>query len=59
MPLVIPGGYTSKVQPLDVCLNKPFKSFARKHWSDHIMAQAEQVTSTRKLNPPRKEDVAN
>ncbi len=26
VPVVIPGGCTSKVQPLDVSLNKPFKS---------------------------------
>ena len=26
VPLVIPGGCTSKIQPLDVSLNKPFKS---------------------------------
>ena len=25
--VVIPGGCTSKIQPLDVCLNKPFKSY--------------------------------
>ena len=59
VPLVIPGGCTSKIQPLDVCLNKPFKSFARKHWSEYVMAQAEQVTTTKKLNPPQKQDVAN
>ena len=27
--VIIPGGYTSTVQPLDVCLNKPFKSILR------------------------------
>ena len=26
---IIPGGCISKVQPLDVCLNKPFKSVLR------------------------------
>jgi len=26
---VTPGGCTSKVQPLDVCLNKPFKGLFR------------------------------
>ena len=33
--LVIPGGSTSKIQPLDVCLNKPFKAFARNTLSGH------------------------
>ena len=27
--VIILGGYTSKVQPLDVCLNKPFKSILK------------------------------
>jgi len=31
VPLVIPGGCTSKIQPLDICLNKPFKAFCREH----------------------------
>src|SRR6218665_2361404 len=29
---VIPGGLTSVLQPLDVCLNKPFKDRLRKMW---------------------------
>ena len=28
---LIPGGLTSVVQPLDVCLNKPFKDLIRQH----------------------------
>ena len=60
VPLVIPGGCTSKIQPLAVYLNKPFKVFARKHWSDYVMTpQAEQVIATKKLKPPQKADVAN
>ena len=58
-PLVIPGGCTSKIQPLDVCLNKPFKVFARKHWSDYIMTQAEQVIANKRLKPSQKADVLN
>ena len=34
---VIPGGLTSVVQPLDVCLNKPFKDYVRADWNDWIM----------------------
>jgi DDE superfamily endonuclease len=26
---ILPGGYTSRLQPMDVGLNKPFKSYAR------------------------------
>ena len=59
IPIVIPGGCTSKIQPLDVSLNKPFKAFVRKHWSEYIMTQSENVTSNKKLKPPQKADVAN
>jgi len=30
--MIIPGGLTSIVQPLDVCLNKPFKDRMREKW---------------------------
>jgi len=33
---VIPGGLTSVLQPLDICLNKPFKDRLRRMWSDWI-----------------------
>ncbi len=32
VPVVIPGGCTSVLQPLDVSLNKPFKSHVRAEW---------------------------
>lgn len=32
IPAVIPGGLTSMLQPLDVCLNKPFKNYMREFW---------------------------
>lgn len=34
---VIPGGLTSVVQPLDVCLNKPFKDKLRQKWTDWMI----------------------
>ena len=56
VPVVIPGGCTSKVQPLDVSLNKPFKSHVRCYWSDFILKQ---LSNMQKLKPPQKEDVAD
>ena len=32
VPVIIPGGCTSVVQPLDVSLNKPFKCHIRVDW---------------------------
>lgn len=42
--VLIPGGCTSLVQPLDVSLNKPFKSSMRsqwKEWMDQLEANQE------------------
>ena len=35
---VIPGGLTSLVQPLDVCLNKPFKDHLKEKWMTWMMS---------------------
>ena len=35
---VIPGGLASLVQPLDVCLNKPFKDRLREKWMTWMMS---------------------
>ena len=51
---VIPGGLTSQLQPLDVCLNKPFKDRIRQMWSDWICSDA--VTKT-KSGLPQKPDI--
>ena len=35
---VIPGRLTSLVQPLDVCLNKPFKDHIREQWNEWMVS---------------------
>jgi len=40
---IIPGGCTSKLQPLDVAINKPFKSYMRKSWAKYISQEAFKV----------------
>ncbi|XP_072135172.1 polycystin-1-like protein 2 [Mobula birostris] len=41
---VIPGGLTSALQPLDVCLNKPFKEFMRRQWNEWMMSGYQSFT---------------
>ena len=59
VPVVIPGGCTSKVQPLDVSLNKPFKSYICSYWSGYVLEQPSHLQQKQKLKPPTKEDVAS
>ena len=40
---MIPGGLTSQVQPLDVCLNKPFKQKVRVKWAEWLMDKENHV----------------
>ncbi|CAG8602696.1 4526_t:CDS:2 [Acaulospora morrowiae] len=51
IPAIIPGGLTSIVQPLDVCLNKPFKDNLRKKWNTWIMNEVT-LTKDRNLKKP-------
>ncbi|XP_011403093.1 PREDICTED: uncharacterized protein LOC105312277 [Amphimedon queenslandica] len=34
--IIIPGGCTSKIQTLDVSLNKPFKAVVREKWNEYV-----------------------
>lgn len=52
---IIPGGCTSKIQPLDVCLNKPFKSILRRKWLEYIESVVEEDRNPTKLPSPSKE----
>ena len=58
---IIPGGCTSKIQPLDVSLNKPFKSVLKQQWieyKDSIVDTTANPSPKDKLKPPGKDKLA-
>ena len=55
---VIPGGLTSMLQPLDVCLNKPFKDRLRKMWIEWMASGDVKTTKGGNLMKPDIELVA-
>ena len=59
IPVFIQGGCTSKVQPLDVCLNKPFKSYIRQYWSKYVISESGSLALHQKVKPPTKPRVAS
>ena len=55
---VNPGGCTSIVQPLDVCLNKPFKSLLRHSWQNYMLSETEKLDKENpkgKIPPPSRQ----
>ena len=60
-----PAGCTSKCQPLDVCINKPFEGVLRNFWEDYVaniatnLTETEQQRESFKLPSPSRQDIVN
>jgi len=55
--VLIPGGCTSKIQPLDVCLNKPFKAYIRGAWEEYMVGQAQSTHTASQIPTASMNDV--
>lgn len=49
---VIPGGLTSILQPLDVCINKPFKQKLKQRYSNFMATTTHQFTPSGRIKKP-------
>jgi len=49
IPAIIPGGLTKKLQPLDISINKPFKSHMRQLWRDWMASDNHTYTKTGRM----------
>ena len=56
---IIPGGCTSKVQPLDVCLNKPFKQLLRASWTQYLKQAVSSAQDGCKVKTATRQEVTN
>ena len=59
--VVIPGGCTSKLQPLDVAINRPYKDILRRCWQTYILNEAAtfKPEERQRLPAPSKQEVTN
>lgn len=55
--VIIPGGLTSVLQPLDVAINKPFKDHLRRLYGEWIASADRELTPTGKVKRPSPEQV--
>ena len=46
---VIPGGCTRMIQPLDVCLNKPFKTYICGAWEECMVGQVQSTQTASQI----------
>ena len=58
--IVIPGGCTSVLQPLDVSVNRLFKDQLRKCWEQYMLQQSDAMNeSDGKIKPPTKQHLVD
>ena len=54
--IMVPPGCTWKCEPLDVCINKPFKCVLRNCWKDYVVdivtSHSEEEQNSEKFKPP-------
>lgn len=56
--VVFPGGTTSKLQPLDVLINRAFKKEMKTLWGEWMMRHRQDKTAAGNIKPPSRGEVA-